>query len=642
MKYFNYIKSYVLPLLILGVCFTACVEDIELDPIGNHNNVDGTYGSVKNLTGARDLSTVTLFGSKSNTVQLYFELSEKASQAVSVKLKIDKSALDAYNAANGTSYQIYPEAQVSLKNEGVINIATGSLKSEAVDITVTSNGEAGKTYAIPVSAEVVAGGVAVSASSKSYIYLVKTYGAIPDSDKGTGVKSILYIEVNDENILNAGEYTMANSGKPFFDVVNIFAANINYNSETKRVYVNCNENVTHILKNADQFIRPLQAKGIKVCLTILGNHDEAGVANLSAEAAADFARELKSYMDVYGLDGVDFDDEYSKYNVSNPGPGLVSPSGAATARLVYECRKAMPDKIVSVYDYSSYVPSGIVEGVEVGTLMDYSYWGAYAQWSDRSNLITGLGKAKYGPSSFNLDFTTSRGGYNLSHCAQLRTDGFGIQMFYNLKPNSYDYSKVFNNIGNVLFDNDVVWSGRVYQKTDPAGTVHIPSYQSYLGTWTLTPSQGLFWYVPGPWWDWTDRVSYTLRVEENVAGESYKVYGWGETGDNLPFIMNYNKYGRVEISMPQNVTDPEGNQWQYVARQNYSSRYTSVIPATVDPAFVGYLNEGGNFTFKALKSNFTVIKTMSPIQWSGGTNIDDIYGGLLQDVAYEPYTLSKE
>ncbi|MBR0560773.1 hypothetical protein KB213_12060, partial [Neokomagataea sp. TBRC 2177] len=88
------------------------------------------------------------------------------------------------------------------------------------------------------------------------------------------------------NILNAGEYTMKSSGKPFFDVVNIFAANINYNKEKGSVYVNCNDNVSYILKNADKFIRPLQAKGIKVCLTILGNHDEAGIANLTTETAA--------------------------------------------------------------------------------------------------------------------------------------------------------------------------------------------------------------------------------------------------------------------------------------------------------------------------------------------------------------------
>lgn len=77
-----------------------------------------------------------------------------------------------------------------------------------------------------------------------------------------------------------------------------------------------------MLRNADKFIRPLQAKGIKVVMTILGNHDEAGMGNLSEAAAKDFAKELKAYLDIYGLDGIDFDDEYTSYNNSNPSPGF--------------------------------------------------------------------------------------------------------------------------------------------------------------------------------------------------------------------------------------------------------------------------------------------------------------------------------
>jgi hypothetical protein len=639
---FNFIKYCLvtMSLIFAGLSFSACDDDIELSPNGNYDNIEGVYGYVRNITGARDLSTITIFGSKTGAGQLYFELSETATENVTVQLKVDEEALKTYNAANGTSYTMYPAAQVSLANNGSVTIASGDKKSGNVDITVSSNNGVGNTYALPISAEVTVGGAKVSAANQSYIYLIKPYAEIPSSDKGTGIKSVLYIEVNDENILNAGEYTMASSGKPFFDVVNIFAANINYNSETGRAYVNCNENVSHVLKNADQFIRPLQAKGIKVVLTILGNHDEAGVSNLSPEAAADFARELKSYVDVYGLDGVDFDDEYSKYKTSDPSPGFEVPSRAAAARLVYECRKIMPDKIVSFYDFGSYVAGGTVEGVGVGTLLDYAYWGYYSVWQDRHTSITGMEKSQYCPMPINLNYAEGNGGCNLSEAARLRSEKWGIQMFYNLKATTYEYSTLFNKLGNTLFDDDVEWTGRIYSKTDAVGSVTKPSYESYIGTWTLTPSQGLFWYTPGPWWDWKDNVSFTLRIEENVAGESYKVYGWGESGDGLPFIMDYNDYGRVEINLPQTVTDADGGQWQYVARQNYSTAYRYFILNDVEPAFIGYINSGGNFTIKSYKYNFTTIKTMAPAQFSGGA-LSNIYGGVYQDVAYEPYTLSK-
>ena len=35
------------------------------------------------------------------------------------------------------------------------------------------------------------------------------------------------------------------------------------------------------------------------------------MGNLSEAAAKDFAKELKAYLDIYGLDGIDFDDEYT-------------------------------------------------------------------------------------------------------------------------------------------------------------------------------------------------------------------------------------------------------------------------------------------------------------------------------------------
>jgi hypothetical protein len=631
-------------LILAGSSFTACNDDIELEPNGNYDNVEGVYGAVKNVSGARELSTITIFGTNTGTGQLYFELTEAASGNVTAQLKIDKDALDAYNAANGTSYEIYPEAQVTFANGGKITVASGSKKSEAVSMEIKSNGGVGKTYALPVSAQVTEGGVAVSKANQSYIYLIKPYGAIPDSDKGTGVKSILYIEVNDENILNAGEYTMAGSGKPFFDVVNIFAANINYNTETKRAYINCNENVSRILKNADQYIRPLQAKGIKVVLTILGNHDEAGVANLSPEAAADFARELKSYMDVYGLDGVDFDDEYSKYNAENPGPGFEAPSGAATARLVYECRKVKPDKIISVYDYTNYLPTGSVEGEEIGTLMDYSYWGAYANWRDRSSIITGLGKAKYGPSSFNLDYSASNGGYNLSHCSQLRAEGYGIQMFYNLKTR-YDYSQAFDKIGNILFDDGVEWTGKIYGKTDLTGEVVKPSYDSYLGNWRLKPGNCLF--HDGVYWQWGDveKIQFDLRIEANVANESFKVYGWGGTDNTVPFIMNYNEFGRIEVNLPQTVADEDpavSKNWTWVAFTDYNAHSSRAILTSIEPALSGYIDKNNSFVIYNMKSNFTSFVTMGPISNPTATGFYDIKGGIYRDVVYAPFTLTKQ
>ena len=100
----------------------------------------------------------------------------------------------------------------------------------------------------------------------------------------------IYVETNDTNPLNALEFVLKDSGKLFFDDIILFSANINYNAETGRVYVLNNPNVQFLLDNNEQFLQPLRKRGMKVILGILGNHDAAGVAQLSDMAAASLPR----------------------------------------------------------------------------------------------------------------------------------------------------------------------------------------------------------------------------------------------------------------------------------------------------------------------------------------------------------------
>ncbi|WP_329903912.1 glycosyl hydrolase family 18 protein [Porphyromonas pogonae] len=286
-------------------------------------------------------------------------------------------------------------------------------------------------------------------------------------EKGSAIKTICYVEVNDNNILNAGEFTMKKSGKPFVDIVQIFAANINYDHETDRVYVHLNPNVQELLEKADRYIKPLQDKGIKVCLSILGNHDKSGVANLGPERARAFAAELKRLVDTYHLDGVDFDDEYSKYG--EPGDGFTQPSAESAARLVYETRKAMPDKIITWYQIG-HSPSGTVDNTPVGEMIDYAYYAYYGSWNDGSSKIQGLVKAKYGP--YPLDI---KGGVVASdnNLRRLRTEGYGVNLMYNLCVVKKDtvriqnYTQGFSKLARALYDDEVVWSNVFYNHNDP-------------------------------------------------------------------------------------------------------------------------------------------------------------------------------
>lgn len=590
MKYINHVKSSLLAIAFVcaGMCFTGCEDDVVINTgdLGKLETVDGMYGYVKSAAGARELTPISVFGDNVATGHLYFELSKVAEQDVTVTFKVDEDALNAYNTAHGTAYKMYPADKLNLANGGTTTIKAGEQKSASVELNINAGGSIGETYAVAISAS-ADNSVEVSTNNQTYIYLVKPLAAVPENIRKGDVTTMCFVEVNNENILNCGEYTMKSSGKPFFDIVSIFAANINVDSKTGRVHIFCNDQVSFLLQNADKFIRPLQAKGIKVNLSILGNHDEAGMGSLSPEAAADFAKELKVYMDIYGLDGVDFDDEYTSYK-NDPSPGFLPRSRENYARLVYEVRRVLgPDKLIGIYEYSSMdSPTGTVEGKTVGEIVDYITHGLYQQQRPgpaigRETHFTGLQKSQFGPNPWKVngqdwDANFDGGWYNFAEekFRQVKDEGYGLQMIYNPKFLEYDYAPLFSAISSILYEDGVEWTGKCYGRTDEAPVQGMTvGYESYLGTWEATTSSSLFPQYDSEgnfqWWQWGSEQNFTIRVEEKEAGKSYYVYGWGnypEITDKYPLVVDYDVYdGSISISVPQVIHKgdaEDGNTWE--------------------------------------------------------------------------------
>ena len=200
----------------------------------------------------------------------------------------------------------------------------------------------GTTYYVWVVAEQggVAGNFGSSVSGKT--------GTAPASgqagDKfiaGTQQKvtTVVYVEVNDRNPLNAGSYILED-GTYLFDYMTIFAANIrsrNCAQETEPhgctkqgPHVHLNENVRYILENRNKYLVPLQNKGIKVLLGLLGDHDGIGFGTMNDADIATFVADVKATVEYYNLDGVDFDDEWASKEdwdqsaqANNPTPNSI-------------------------------------------------------------------------------------------------------------------------------------------------------------------------------------------------------------------------------------------------------------------------------------------------------------------------------
>jgi len=150
--------------------------------------------------------------------------------------------------------------------------------------------------------------------SRTFVFVLLVFTvAGSNSAVAQNVLNVAYVEVNDNALSNAGCYKLSKANKPFFDIAAIFAANIN-GDDPNNPQIFFNRQVTQLL-NETQQVKELQSKGIKVLLTLLGNHQNAGWSCIKQDqpnAAKVFADKIADVAQKYGLDGIDIDDEYSK------------------------------------------------------------------------------------------------------------------------------------------------------------------------------------------------------------------------------------------------------------------------------------------------------------------------------------------
>ncbi|WP_329004297.1 glycosyl hydrolase family 18 protein [Kribbella sp. NBC_00709] len=238
----------------------------------------------------------------------------------------------------------------------------------------------------------------------------------------TGPVTVAYIEVNDHSMLSAGKYTLANGGAQVIDVAVIFAANINYDGSA--AYLSFNQQVQSVLDNVATQVRPLQQKGIKVLLSILGNHQGAGFANFPNQAAADaFAQQLADAVNQYGLDGIDFDDEYAEYG--NNGTG--QPNDFSFVYLVQALRAKLPNKLITLYDIGPAADRLTYNGQSIAETFNYAWNPYYGTWGVP---VGPSEKSRLSPAAISYTDTSSSTATTLAQ--RTVSEGYGVFLTYNL------------------------------------------------------------------------------------------------------------------------------------------------------------------------------------------------------------------
>lgn len=464
----KYITSGLLTAMIVSstAFLASCTEDLELG-----NNIDeSTYSGIyENNAYLRDgksnlVSKIVELHNDTYVTTVKMGLSKAPISSTSAKVKIDAAYLATYNKVHDTDFELYPEDLVTLANEGALTV-NADARSAEVSMTIQGGTslQADKTYVIPLTISDQSSDITIKDDNARHcIYLVKDMRNAGDTYKGEGaMQGFLFFEVNGVNPLNALSFKLEN-GKLLWDVVVLFAANINYDAEAGRPRVQCNPNVQYLLDNNETLIQPLRRRGVKVLLGLLGNHDFTGLAQLSKQGAKDFAREVAQYCKAYNLDGVNYDDEYSE-SPDLDNPAFDNPGTAAAARLCYETKQAMPDKLVTVFAWGSMYGASTVDGVDAKDWIDV----VVANYGSSAYPVGQMTKKQC--SGISQEFNLGGGGSLTASKAQSMIDG-GYGWYMGFAPSPENYSSIFSRLrggGQVLFGSEVAAPTIFYKKNDP-------------------------------------------------------------------------------------------------------------------------------------------------------------------------------
>lgn len=416
-----------------------------------------------------------------------------------------------------------------------------------------------------------------------------------------GPMGVCYVEVNNHNLLNTGAYTLKTGGQQLFDIAIVFAANVNYDVARGRTVLYNNNNVTKVLANRDTYIKPLQDKGIKVLLSILGNHQGAGISNLTSRAAArDFAQQLAHTVNTYGLDGIDFDDEFSDYG--NNGTG--QPNDSSFVMLTEELRTVMPDKIISFYYYGPAASRQSWNGKRVGDYVNYSWNASYGTYSVPN--VPPLTKSQLGPAATWINNTL--GAVATANATRTVTEGYGIYLYYDLhgyNEEGYLSGPAFGLYGDSAKLTSPIqpWSQGMAPDAPVTFQASNVSSTSAVLNWSAIAGAGSYSveYKAHSASDWINAAAATTATSIAISGlAAATIYDWRvkSNGTNGSSTYAFDRF--TTASAPSGVT--------FFQEANYGGAATRALPK-------------GNYTLAQLQAYGFVDNWASSVQIPAGWTV---------------------
>ncbi len=398
----NYIQSLFAAFLCAAACagFTACESDTIETSGGkkpDQEALQNVYGKLRSgATAGNTVSVLLAEGEGSGISNFYFQQTKPAADAVTLAARGDASLADAYNEAEETERTVLPAQNYEFPDGASLDLSKDTQRSVYKRIRFLASGLTPGEYVLPLT--VAEEGMPDDAKTLYYNITVRQpqVGDI-ELHKGDDLFFVFYINTDQYQPLLVDEYFMQKkkargATEPLWynligNIINLRTVRLDHQAESGRAILSLGDDMTYVLGQAVKYIRPLQDKGRKVCISIEGAGSGLGFCNLTDAQIADFTAQVKTVIDTYQLDGVNLWDRNSGYGKE----GMPAMNTTSYPKLIKSLREALgAERLLTLTVYEqpteSFHDLDACGGIAVGDYIDYA-WSGYNSDKEAPQLL---------------------------------------------------------------------------------------------------------------------------------------------------------------------------------------------------------------------------------------------------------------
>lgn len=398
----NYIQSLFAAFLCAAACagFTACESDTIETSGGkkpDQEALQNVYGKLRSgATAGNTVSVLLAEGEGSGISNFYFQQTKPAADAVTLAARGDASLADAYNEAEEVERTVLPAQNYEFPDGASLDLSKDTQRSAYKRIRFLASGLTPGEYVLPLT--VAEEGMPDDAKTLYYNITVRQ-PQVGDTElyKGDDIFFVFYINTDQYQPLLVDEYFMQKkkargATEPLWynligNIINLRTVRLDHQAESGRAILSLGDDMTYVLGQAVKYIRPLQDKGRKVCISIEGAGSGLGFCNLTDAQIADFTAQVKTVIDSYQLDGINLWDRNSGYGKE----GMPAMNTTSYPKLIKSLREALgAERLLTLTVYEqpteSFHDVDACGGIAVGDYIDYA-WSGYNSDKEAPQLL---------------------------------------------------------------------------------------------------------------------------------------------------------------------------------------------------------------------------------------------------------------